>query len=661
VEHHRLEQAAEFHGEEEPGIGRCQPNRAVLVFVGTTELHPTADAEIVEHLKKPLGQVQRERESVCVAMPTKQPPIPEERAESFAASGFAAGHGVFEKSLIGLKGTRLGRFAQAMITGGDEGVHAQQVDQDFVLVSAELKDQMLRVTADELHLVTLHGGLQAVALQLMNIMFRTFHAFAGEDTLALMMDLQHVPLGLGLGPAEHFPKHVRHVIHEVDRIVPADHQEAGLQVVPRIGLSILLDFRQRRDARAGPDVNRRPHAASRHHVGHHGLNVGESSRLFNPPENEASDSGSFVVDWSSVMQPVNNLRVREMIRLAPPAVIKAEQPMAESANNTVVHGRHEVQRILNQDDPRMLVIVGPCSIHDVDSAFEYAQQLNRLRLEVVDSLCVVMRVYFEKPRTTIGWKGLINDPHLDGSYDIETGLKTARDLLLRINELGLPVATEFLDPIVPQYIADLVSWAAVGARTTESQTHREMASGLSMPVGFKNGTDGSLQIAIDAMGAARHPHSFLGIDQQGVTSIVRTAGNRDGHLVLRGGRLKGNYDPQSITEAEAALKGAGLPGVLMVDCSHANSAKQHARQEEVWNNVIEQRLAGNRALIGLMVESFIEEGNQPFPAPRASLRRGVSITDACVNWTTTERMLRHGAERMRVDLATPTAHSLAAS
>jgi 3-deoxy-7-phosphoheptulonate synthase len=373
------------------------------------------------------------------------------------------------------------------------------------------------------------------------------------------------------------------------------------------------------------------------------------------------DPGCFMVDFLSIMQPVHNLRVREMIRLAPPAAIKAEFPMTERANTTVVNGRHEVQRILNQEDSRMLVIVGPCSIHDVDSAFEYAQRLNQLRQELVDPLCVVMRVYFEKPRTTIGWKGLINDPHLDGSYDIETGLKTARDLLLRINELGLPVSTEFLDPIVPQYIADLVTWAAVGARTTESQTHREMASGLSMPVGFKNGTDGSLQIAIDAMGAARHPHSFLGIDQQGVTSIVRTAGNRDVHLVLRGSRLKGNYDPHSIALAETALKEAGLPAVMMVDCSHANSAKQHARQEEVWNHVVEQRRAGNPALLGLMVESFLEEGNQPFPMPRASLLPGVSITDACVNWTTTERMLRHGADTLCGNATSSSPQSLAAS
>jgi 3-deoxy-7-phosphoheptulonate synthase len=257
-----------------------------------------------------------------------------------------------------------------------------------------------------------------------------------------------------------------------------------------------------------------------------------------------------------------------------------------------------------------------------------------------------MRVYFEKPRTTIGWKGLINDPHLDGSYDIETGLKRARRLLLQITGMGLGAATEFLDPIVPQYIADFVSWAAIGARTTESQTHREMASGLSMPVGFKNATDGGLQIAIDAMTSARAPHSFLGIDQDGVTSIIRTTGNPHGHVVLRGGRLQTNYDPESITTAVATLKKAGLPSMLMVDCSHANSGKQHARQEEVWRSVIQQRVGGNTTLIGLMVESYLGEGNQPIPKPVTELRHGVSITDACVGWETTERMLRHGHEVM---------------
>src|SRR2546421_10557408 len=240
-----------------------------------------------------------------------------------------------------------------------------------------------------------------------------------------------------------------------------------------------------------------------------------------------------------------------------------------------------------------------------------------------------MRVYFEKPRTTIGWKGLINDPHLDGSYDIDMGLKKARQLLLQITGMGLPSATEFLDPIVPQYRADLVSWVAIGARTTESQTHREMASGLSMPIGFKNATDGRLQIAVDAMTSARTPHSFLGIDQEGVTSVIRTTGNPHGHVVLRGGRLQANYDPESIASAAARLKKVGLPPVMMVDCSHANSGKEHARQEEVWKSVVDQRSSANTGLIGLMVESYMEDGNQQIPERLGDLRYGVSITDAC--------------------------------
>src|SRR2546428_8486995 len=342
-----------------------------------------------------------------------------------------------------------------------------------------------------------------------------------------------------------------------------------------------------------------------------------------------------------MMQPTQNLHVKEIVRLLPPRALKDEFPMTERANQTVVEGRETVKRILRGDDPRLLVIVGPCSIHDVDGALEYAQRLNRLREELAGQLYIVMRVYFEKPRTTIGWKGLINDPHLDGSYDIDTGLKKARRLLLQITGMGLPAATEFLDPIVPQYIADFVSWAAIGARTTESQTHREMASGLSMPVGFKNSTDGSLQIAIDAMTSARVPHCFLGIDQDGVTSIIRTTGNLHGHLVLRGGRLQTNYDAESIATAVATLKKAGLPSMLMVDCSHANSGKQHARQEEVWRSVIQQRIGGNTTLIGLMVESFLEEGNQPITKGVAELGDGVSITDASGGWATPGRRLGH--------------------
>ncbi|HEX7862151.1 MAG TPA: 3-deoxy-7-phosphoheptulonate synthase [Verrucomicrobiae bacterium] len=345
------------------------------------------------------------------------------------------------------------------------------------------------------------------------------------------------------------------------------------------------------------------------------------------------------------MLPTQDLNVGELVRLKSPRVIKEELPASEAANRTVVEGRQAVRKILRREDPRLLVVVGPCSVHDPKGAMDYARRLVKLRDELQDRLFIVMRVYFEKPRTTVGWKGLINDPHLDGTYDIEFGLKQGRKLLQQVNELGLPAGTEFLDSIVPQYISDLVTWAAIGARTTESQTHREMASGLSMPVGFKNGTDGSLQIALDAMHAARTPHSFLGVDQDGFTAIVRTKGNPFGHVVLRGGRLKTNYDEQSIAEATAALQKAGQDPVLMVDCSHANSNKQHRQQEEVARVVVEQRARGNKALIGLMVESYLEEGNQPV-TNRAELKYGVSITDACVNWTTTERMLREAHAKL---------------
>jgi 3-deoxy-7-phosphoheptulonate synthase len=346
------------------------------------------------------------------------------------------------------------------------------------------------------------------------------------------------------------------------------------------------------------------------------------------------------------MLPTQNLHVKEAVRLLTPRALKAELPLSDASASTVVASRARVQEILQQRSPRLLVVVGPCSIHDVRGALEYGRRLNALRAELAGQIEVVMRVYFEKPRTTIGWKGLINDPHLDGTYDIETGLKRARRLLLDLTAMGLPAATEFLDPIIPQYIDDLVTWVAIGARTTESQTHREMASGLSMPVGFKNGTDGSLQIALDAMISARTPHSFLGIDQDGVTSIIRTTGNPAGHLVLRGGRSRPNYDAASLAEAETKLAEAGLPPALMVDCSHANSGKQHARQEEVWRSVIEQRSAGTQSLIGAMVESYLEEGNQPFPKKPVELRYGVSITDACVGWEATERMLRQGAGKL---------------
>ena len=348
------------------------------------------------------------------------------------------------------------------------------------------------------------------------------------------------------------------------------------------------------------------------------------------------------------MYRTQDIHVKEIVPLLSPRALKALSPVPESVNAAVAQARQRVIRILRQEDPRLLVVVGPCSIHDQQSALEYAGRLHRLQRELADKLEIVMRVYFEKPRTTIGWKGLITDPHLDGSQDIEAGLKLARQLLLQITSLGLPAATEFLDHIVPQYIADLITWAAIGARTTESQTHREMASGLSMPVGLKNATDGSLQVAIDAMGATRHPHSFLGLNEDGVTSIVRTTGNPDAHVVLRGGRALTNYDAASIQAAEAKLRAEKLPPVLMVDCSHANSEKKFARQEEVWRSVIDQRAGGTGSLIGLMVESHLHEGSQPIPKKLGDLRYGVSITDSCIGWEATERMLRWGHERIAV-------------
>jgi 3-deoxy-7-phosphoheptulonate synthase len=347
------------------------------------------------------------------------------------------------------------------------------------------------------------------------------------------------------------------------------------------------------------------------------------------------------------MYRTQDIHVKEIVPLLSPRTLKALSPTPDSVNEAVAQARDRVVRILRQEDPRLLVVIGPCSIHDEQSALEYATRLSALQKELAGKLEIIMRVYFEKPRTIIGWKGLINDPHLDGSQDIEAGLKIARKLLLEITGMGLPTATEFLDPIVPQYIADLITWAAIGARTTESQTHREMASGLSMPVGLKNATDGSLQVAIDAMGATRHAHSFLGINEEGVTAIVRTNGNPNAHVVLRGGRAMTNYDAASIQAAEAKLRAEKLPPVLMVDCSHANSEKKFAKQEEVWRSVIEQRAGGTQSLIGLMVESHLNEGNQPIPSSRKDLRYGVSITDSCIGWAATERMLRWAHELLR--------------
>ena len=345
------------------------------------------------------------------------------------------------------------------------------------------------------------------------------------------------------------------------------------------------------------------------------------------------------------MQQITDLRIGGYVPLVSPRAMKRDLPMTEAAGATVVAGRGEIERILKGDDQRLLVIVGPCSIHDETSALEYAERLSALRRKVAKTLCVVMRVYFEKPRTSVGWKGMINDPNMDGSCEIQVGLRRARKLLLQINEMGLPAATELLETITPQYVDDLVSWAAIGARTTESQTHREMASGLSMPVGFKNATDGNLSTAINAMVAARAPQSFLGIDQDGQTCVVKTRGNQTGHVVLRGGR-RPNYDALSIEEARLELAGKNLPEGIMVDCSHANSKKKHQGQSIVWKNIVDQFVHGNDAIIGLMLESHLHEGNQKFNGDFSQLKYGVSITDECISWETTEKLIRYAHERL---------------
>jgi 3-deoxy-7-phosphoheptulonate synthase len=341
------------------------------------------------------------------------------------------------------------------------------------------------------------------------------------------------------------------------------------------------------------------------------------------------------------MVRTNNLNVSGLTPLIAPADLKQVLPLSEEDAEFVAKARTQVQDILWNRDPRMMVVIGPCSIHDPKAALDYAERLAKLNHELRDQLMLVMRVYFEKPRTTIGWKGLINDPDLNGTHQISKGLGIARRLMLNITAMGLPVATEMLDPITPQYMADTISWGAIGARTTESQTHREMSSGLSFPVGFKNGTDGNLQIAIDAMGAACHPHSFLGINREGRTSIVRTTGNPDVHIVLRGGNRKPNYEAADIAEVQKKLDQAGIKTSLMVDCSHANSQKDHKRQEAVMQDVMQQVAAGNGRIGSLMIESFIKEGSQKMADKLEDLEYGVSITDKCVDWETTERMLRH--------------------
>ena len=340
------------------------------------------------------------------------------------------------------------------------------------------------------------------------------------------------------------------------------------------------------------------------------------------------------------MKSIQNCHVQKLTPLATPQAIKAELPISEKSIKTVLEGRNTVKRILQKQDPRLLAIVGPCSIHDPEEALEYAHKLNKLRQELEEQIVIVMRVYFEKPRTSIGWKGLIKDPYLDDSHDVETGLSIARNLLLELTNMGLFTATEFLDPIVPQYLDDLIVWAAIGARTTESQTHREMASGLSMPVGFKNGTDGDLNTAINAIKSAMHPHHFLGVNSNGQICTISSIGNSAGHIVLRGGRNYSNYDRQNVREAVEQLTAANLMPAVIVDCSHGNSAKQHTRQELVWSDVLEQRLAGNNFLTGFMLESYLKEGKQTIPDDPQDLHYGLSVTDACIGWEQTERILR---------------------
>ncbi len=338
-------------------------------------------------------------------------------------------------------------------------------------------------------------------------------------------------------------------------------------------------------------------------------------------------------------RPIDNQHVIEIKALPSPRAVKTKLPITDQAAALVVETREAIRRILHgQDRDRLLVIVGPCSIHDPEAAYEYAAKLKPIADALRDRFLIVMRTYFEKPRTTVGWKGLINDPHLDGTCDIATGVELARAILLKVNQLGLPCGTELLDPISPQYVADLISWAAIGARTTESQTHREMASGVSMPVGFKNGTEGSLQVAVNAMISARAPHHFVGINADGQTAIIKTMGNPDRHIVLRGGGGRTNYEAQDVAKAETAVAGEGIVRPIMIDCSHDNSQKDHTRQGFVAHEVLRQFREGRQTIMGFMLESNLNPGKQAWKADVA-LQHGVSITDACLGWSETEQLL----------------------
>ena len=341
-----------------------------------------------------------------------------------------------------------------------------------------------------------------------------------------------------------------------------------------------------------------------------------------------------------------NTHIKDSHTLITPHEIKTKLPLTESAEKTVLRARKEIEAILAGQDNRKFIVVGPCSIHDIKAAEEYSKRLKLLSERVKDKLLLIMRVYFEKPRTTVGWKGLINDPDMDDSFHIEKGLLIARSLLLKLAELGLPTATEALDPIVPQYIDELIAWSAIGARTTESQTHREMASGLSMPVGFKNGTDGSIEVALNALQSARIPHHFLGINQKGQVSIFKTTGNAYGHVILRGGNRQPNFDAANVKVAEEKLKQANLLPRIVIDCSHGNSNKDYQLQASVLENVIQQIMDGNTSIVGMMLESNLHEGNQPIPSNLEQLKYGISVTDKCIGWEETEKIILAAHEKL---------------
>lgn len=342
---------------------------------------------------------------------------------------------------------------------------------------------------------------------------------------------------------------------------------------------------------------------------------------------------------------LNNVNVKAEKLLVMPSALKSALPLSEKNKSFIADARKTISNIVHKKDHRTLIISGPCSIHDLNAAKEYALKLKKLQEQCRDSVYLVMRVYFEKPRTTVGWKGLINDPHLDGSFDIETGLLNARELLLWLTDQEIPIATEALDPISPQYLSDLISWSAIGARTTESQTHREMASGLSMPIGFKNGTDGNVGIAVNAIGAAESGHNFIGINDKGQVAIIQTQGNPDAHLILRGGK-KPNYKAEFVDAAESDIAKAGYNPAIIVDCSHANTDKDYTRQPIVAKDILEQLEQGNRSIVGIMLESHINEGNQKLTNDLSSLAYGVSITDACIDWAATEQLVLEFGQRL---------------